>query len=306
MVPAHRLPHTLRVLVTLACMVVLGCGPREAPPRPEASPPPPSREERIFYLGRIPFLTATEVVKRIDPLLDDLARRLGYDRVVMVLAPNYQGVLDLLLDGKVDAAWFGTEAYMDARRRKLPIEALVVPSRRGRTWYEGNVIARSDSGLLAVSDLKGKKVAFVDPKSSSGWAAPRRLLEDAGVRVPADLLTRRPGEADFLSKHDNVVHAVYFGSFDAGAVYAGAIEDTFERDQAKILEMVVLARTGRIPNEPIVVPVNLPEERKVRVRDAFLGLDLSGDKEQVFGGVERFVPVTPDLFREPAPATNSP
>lgn len=296
------------VALVLLLIGVAACGTPPAPPDP-APTAAPERGERIFYLGRIPYLTATEVVRRSDPVLDQLAQRLGYDRVVMVLAPNYAGVLDLLLDGKVDAAWFGTEAYLDAHRRKLGIEALAVPSRRGRTWYSGEVIVRADSGILTLKDLEGKKFAFVDPQSSSGYAAPRRLLERHGLDVPGSFHTRVPGQPDFLSKHDNVVHAVYFGTFDAGAVYSGAVADTFARDPVKQREVVTLARTGKIPNEPIVVRADLEPERKAKVRQAFLGLDMTGADRELFGGVESFLAFTPDLVEEPAeaatPATTS-
>ena len=289
------------VALVLLLAGISACGERPVS-KPPRVPSTPERSERIFYLGRIPYLTATEVVRRSDPVLDQLAERLGYDRVVMVLAPNYAGVLDLLLDGKVDAAWFGTEAYLDAHRRKLGVEALVVPSRRGKTWYSGEVIVRADSGILSIKDLEGKKFAFVDPQSSSGYAAPKRLLERHELDVPGSFRTRVPGQPDFLSKHDNVVHAVYFGTFDAGAVYSGAVGETFERDPIKQREVVTLARTGRIPNEPIVVRADLEPERKARIRDGFLALELEEADRDLFSGVERFLPFTVDLLDEEAAA----
>jgi phosphonate transport system substrate-binding protein len=255
------------------------------------------REERIFYLGRIPFVTATEVVRQSNPLLTQLAQRLGYDRVVMVLAPNYSGVLDLLLDRKVDVAWFGTEAFLDARRRGLPVDPLVVPSRHGRGWYAGEIIVRSDAKINTLADLRGKRFAFVDPQSSSGYAAPRRMLEAAGLRLPEDLKTRHPGELDFLSKHDNVVNGVLFDRFDAGAVYAGAVEDVFAKNPARRKEITVLAHTGKIPNEPIVVRSDLGAERRRRIRKAFLTLEIPVE-ENLFGGVEGFLPTSQEFFGE--------
>lgn len=303
MLDRERRRASLGATVALALLLigVAACGTPAAPGAPTATPSP-ERSQRTFYLGRIPYLTATEVVRRSDPVLDQLADRLGYDRVVMVLAPNYSGVLDLLLDGKVDAAWFGTEAYLDAHRRNLGVEALVVPSRRGKTWYSGEVIVRADSGILTLKDLEGKKFAFVDPQSSSGYAAPKRLLERHQLDVPGSFRTRVPGQPDFLSKHDNVVHAVYFGTFDAGAVYAGAVVDTFSRDPVKQREVVTLARTGRIPNEPIVVRADLDPQRKSRIRDAFLALELKEADRDLFSGVERFLPFTVDLLDEEAAA----
>lgn len=287
----------IRLFVLLGMLLVLACMPGPEPVPEPTREPQPIREERIFYLGRIPFLTATEVLRQSDPMLQELATRLGYDRVVMVLAPDYDGVQDLLLDRRVDVAWFGTHAYLQALEKGLPLEALLVPSRKGQTYYEGEIIVRDDSGIQELRELAGKRFAFVDPKSASGWEAPRRLLQKAGLKVPEDFRTRRPATPDFLSKHDNVVNGVLFHNFDAGAVYRGAVELTLARSPQRIPEIRVLARTGKIPNEPIVVHRDLSPEKRKRIREAFLGLEFD-EKQNLFGGVERFLPATPDLFEE--------
>ena len=116
----------------------------------------------------------------------------------------------------------------------------------------------------------------------------------AGDRICWDADSHLMPLPDFLSKHDNVVHAVYFGKMDAGAVYADAIRATFGEDQAKQAEMVILARTGRIPNEPIVVHSATPKGMKRRILDAFLSLEFGPDDHKVFGGVERFLPYIDD------------
>lgn len=288
-------------LVAAVCLGAYGCGGTAA----SAPDPAPARPaERIFYLGRIPFRTATEVVRGNAGPLERLAQSMGYDRAVMVLAPSYEGVLDLLLAGKVDAAWFGTEAYRAARERGQPVEALAVPVRGGRTWYEGVVITRIDSGVFSLGDLKGKRFAFVDPRSSSGYAAPKRMLEKAGVKVPGDLLTRVEGEPDFLGKHDNVVHAVYFGKAEAGGVYDRAVLDTLGAEPSKRTELTVLARSGRIPNEPVVVRSDTPAETKRKILSAFLALEIRDEERETMANTERFLPYS-DLPEGPAGPTSA-
>lgn len=298
----QRRLQKIRLGVLSLALGMAACGSPPRPPTPTPSQAAEAAPKKIFYLGRIPFRNATQVVRQSDELLARLAKALGVDEVRMVLAPRYEGVLNLLLEKKIDAAWFGTEAYRGVLEQKLPVEPLVVPNRGGRSWYEGVVITRKDSGISKLSELKGKKFGFVDPQSSSGWSAPKRLLEREGLRIPEDFQTRVQGEPDYLSKHDNVVHAVYFKTVDAGAVYAEAIQDTFGNDPEKIGAIRVLASTGRIPNEPIVVLAALPPQEKSRIREAFLSLELDETEQRVFGGVESFVPGSEALYTESGPS----
>lgn len=299
------------LLLVLAALLTVSCG--DGPPVPPPSPSPgpsvspvavpttavstaaaaPSTWPATFAIGRIPFSTPSKMIAAHQPVLDRLAANLGVSRAVMVTAPSYSGVLQLLTAGTVDVAWLGTTAYVRARLRGARLEPLVCPVRDGRHFYRGEVISRVDSGLAGLAALKGKRVAFVEPSSASGYLFPKALMAQAGVRVPRDLLTREHGEADFLGKHDTVVTAVYLGKFDAGAVYEGAVEQTFVGDGGKMSEIVVLARTGRIFNEPVVVRADLPAALKERIKRAFLDVTIPEEvRVPEMGGLQGFVSVT--------------
>ena len=271
-----------------AILALAGCGqpePRTAPPSSvvvsaaaqavagSAAPP-----RRVFRIARIPFRTAKAVFAESEGLFDELARPLGYDRVTLETARDYDGVMEMLADGRVDAAWLGTVSYARARAEaertgsKDPPVPVAVPIRDGRAYYEGTIIARADSKFKGLGDLKGKRVAFVDPESASGYVFPRLLLEAAGVRVPGDLATDVHGAADFLHGHDSVVAGVYLKKFDAGAVYDTAVEAVFAREPEKARALVVLARTARIFNEPIVVRRSMPAEFRAKLQTALLAM----------------------------------
>lgn len=268
-----------------------------APTPVSTAPATPSTWPATFAIGRIPFSTPSKMIAAHQPVLDRLAANLGVSRAVMVTAPSYSGVLQLLMAGTVDVAWLGTTAYVRARLRGALLEPLVCPVRDGRHFYRGEVISRVDSGLAGLAALKGKRVAFVEPSSASGYLFPKALMAQAGVRVPRDLLTREHGEADFLGKHDTVVTAVYLGKFDAGAVYEGAVEQTFVDDGGKMSEIVVLARTGRIFNEPVVVRADMPAATKERIKQAFLDVVITDEvRVPEMGGLEGFVSVTPSDY----------
>lgn len=301
---------TLSTLVGI-CLLVAGCGQpasRHTAPAPVvisaaahavgASAAPACR---VFRIARIPFRTAKAVFAESEGLFDELARPLGFDKVAVETARDYDGVMEMLSSGRVDAAWLGTVSYararVEAERRKWkdPPVPVAVPIRDGRAYYDGAIIARADSGYKSLGDLKGKRVAFVDPESASGWVFPRLLLEGAGVRVPGDLKTEAPATADFLHGHDSVVAAVYLKKFDAGAVYDAAVDAVFAREPEKRREIQVLARTARIFNEPIVVRRSTPAEFRTKLQSALVAMKPQGHPD---GHLTGFGAVSEENYRE--------
>ena len=64
-----------------------------------------------------------------------------------------------------------------------PIEAFATAktAKSGRTFYHSQIIARKDSGIKDINDLKGKDFAFVDPSSTSGHLFPKAGLIKLGI-----------------------------------------------------------------------------------------------------------------------------
>lgn len=99
--------------------------------------------------------------------------------------------------------------------------------------YVGEILVPTASPVKTVRDLGGKRFAYVDPFSTSGFVFPAKLLADAGVKVAPEF-AGTPGE---------VLARMRDGRVEAGAVYAGASSgDTGLR---------AIATTDPIQNEPI-------------------------------------------------------
>ncbi len=287
--------RTLFTIILVALLVFTAIGCTEGGTPQPTTPPMPTKTVKVvktFAVGRIPFNNPSAMMEAHQPVLDGLAKALGYDRACMVTAPNYEGVLSLLLQKKIDAAWFGTVAYIRARMAGVPVEPLVCPVRKKKHSYRGAIICRKDKPYKTLTDLKGKRVAFVEPSSASGYLFPKSLLVHAGLKIPGDIVSREFGEVDFLGKHDTVVVAVYLGKYDAGAVYNGSIENVFQGDPKKSEELRTLALTEPIYNEPIIVLSSLSKERKELIKKAFLSLDYTKvEAPPELGGLNGFEPV---------------
>jgi phosphate/phosphite/phosphonate ABC transporter binding protein len=209
-------------------------------------------EVKVLRFGRIPFLDPRKMVKDHEPLMQYLKKTLKLDDCRLVLAPNYEKLTEFLKNGKVDIAWHGTLAYPHAFNAGAG-KAVLRPVRYGADNYKGIIIARTDSPINSVKDLKGKSFAYTDPESASGYYYPRITMLKNGLDPDTDL-----GTTKYVRKHDNILYAILFKRFDAGAVYDDArehLKNKAERDQLKII-----ARTPPISNEPIMVSNDLPKD----------------------------------------------
>ena len=175
------------------------------------------------------------------------------------IATSYAAAIESLCAGQVDAAALATLAYVLAHD-KCGVEVIVTSIRRGSATYNGQILVGTDTGIETVADLKGKRFAFTDPASTSGYLYAAALLKANGVDPATDL-----AEAVFAGSHNAAALAVYNGQVDGAATYVdvrNGLESTFPDIKEKTK---VIAQTEPIPNDTISVNKEMPAE----VKDAF-------------------------------------
>lgn len=188
-----------------------------------------------------------------------------------ISVPNsYVAVVEAFGTKRADIASLNTFGYIMANE-KYKAEARITFIRGGKDTYQSQIIARADSKVKKLEDIQGKKVAYVDPASASGYLMPAKLFADRKIK---------PSETVFANKHDNVVMMVYQKQVDAGATFysppspEGTIEDARHLVKAQypdIEEKVkIIELTEPIPNDPIVMRADMDEEMKVVITDALI------------------------------------
>lgn len=273
-----KLKQLFIIMALVMSVIFVGCGGEEPKkPVPPATPDSTKASQsssttsaspyanQVLKLGRIPFTNATAMVQKHNKFLEYLTKKLGVKQVRLQTASDYNGILDLLVKGEIDIAWLASNISIEARNNP-EVQLLVKPIRFGTDSYRGIIIARQDSGIRTLKDLKDKKFAWVEKDSASGYIFPKALLLEADIDPEKDF-----AEANFLGKHDAVVLNVLLGKYDAGACYDDA-RNTL-RDKAKMDELTILATTQNISNEPIVCRKNLPPDLIEKIKQAFLELN---------------------------------
>ncbi len=222
---------------------------------------------RELKFGFTPVLSESDMRVEFEPLMTYLSDRIG-QKVVLYIAKDYGDLRTQMESGAVDIGTFSPFTYVDAARGgKIRIIAQCVIN--GTATYRGVVVARRDSGLKSLTDLRGKRFAFVDPKSASGFVYPRALLIEKGINPESSFK-----ETVFAGGHDKVIAAVLEGRADAGAVYGDALAIAKSKG-VPTENLVTLARTDPIPHDAIAVRVGLDEALAKKIRAALVDLDKS-------------------------------
>ena len=227
----------------------------------------PSPQAQELKFGFTPVLGEAEMRAEFEPLMaylsDVLARKVG-----LYIAKDYGDLRTQMESGAVDVGSFSPFAYVDAQRGgKIRIIAQSILDRSAT--YRGLIIARKDSGVRTVGDLEGKRFAFVDPKSASGYVYPRAMLVEKGVTPE-----RYFKETIFAGGHDKVIAAVLDGRVDAGAIYDGALGVAKAKGVATDV-LVVLSSTDPIPHDAIAVRLGLDDTLVRKLQAALVDLDKS-------------------------------
>jgi phosphate/phosphite/phosphonate ABC transporter binding protein len=217
--------------------------------------------------GFTPVLGQTEERAEFEPLAEYLSSAFG-QKVTLYVAKNYGDLRTQMEAGDVDIGSFSPFAYVDAAkggRIRIIAQSII----DGAATYRGLIVARRDSGLSGIRDLKGKRFAFVDPKSASGYVYPRAMLIEKGFD-PDNYF----GTVYFAGDHNAVIADVLGGRADAGAIYDGALHVAKTRG-AHTDDLAVLASTEPIPHDAIAVRVDLDPALVRKILAALVGMDKS-------------------------------
>ena len=240
--------------LALAAVLVLGlaaAGPATVP------------AETRLVMAFVPSGEARTIVESGNRISHLLEMATGYQFQTFV-ATSYAGVIEAMGAGRADIGWLNTFSYVISHQ-KYGVEVRLVTVRFGLPYYRAEIITQTSSGINTLADLRGKRFAFVDPASTSGYLFPVAGLKKAGYD-PQKFF----GQSIFAGSHNNVVLAVYQGRVDAGAVFEDA-RATVQKSVPDVMQKVkVVWKSDPIPNDTVSFRKGLPEDVKVKVTNALL------------------------------------
>ena len=226
-----------------------------------------------------------------------LAKPLGGE-VALFEASSYAELASAVVSQYVDVAWLPPIPFVALERKRAAVP-LVHLRRGGSSSFRSALVVRDDSAIRGLADLAGKRAAWVDRDSASGFVVPRIELAKAGLDVRGAL-----GRERFFHSHEAVVRAVVGGLADFGATYAGVAPDgTIARGPwtETAARVRVIAVLGAIPGDVVAARSDSGLPSRERLRDALLRVS-SGRKSKLLAhgafGVDEFQAFEPGGYVE--------
>lgn len=259
-------------VVAFVLLGLLGCSdpkPTYPLPRQRAAPTKVSFSApggfKQLRLGLIPFLERDTMLQNHQHLADCLSNVLGVPVEVRV-ADSYADAINRFKLGEYDVAEFSPLAYALANE-KGDTRCLAQSISDGSATGSGYLFVREDSPRKTIEDLKGAKLGFVDPMSTSGALFARKLFKDRGFDLKKDFAS-----IAYLGNHEAVLMAVLDGSVDVGATFQGSFSALRRSKSVDPLSFRVIAKTPRVPRDIYCVRPDLPREVSEAIAAALLNL----------------------------------
>ncbi len=244
-----------------------------------------AKDDPSFIIGRVTW-DARKTQKRLTPMGNYLAKHLrdfGVSRAAVKLARSNREMIELLRRGEVDLI------------SETPFSAFFLAAHGGgeiilREWKKGKAsyytvfIVRKDSGIATLADLRGKKIVFQDPGSTSAFLVPFAILREQGLEMvalasPGDSPPAGKGGYVFGREELNISLWVSRGIAHAGAFsnydWLVGTHESVKKD------LKVIHRTKPIIRSVVLVRRGLDARRKQRIKEVLLRMHESPEGKKV-------------------------
>lgn len=253
--------------------------------------------ERLIF-GTGPVRLGADGVTTRSQLSATLTKALDLP-VRVVATASYADLLGQLSRAEVHLAWMSPSLALNACD-DLAATPLVSAVRAPGAQFYGTLFVRADSPHRSVEDLRGRRIAWVDTDSCSGYLFPRVALAAAGID-----LTRFFSDEKVLGSHDAVGRAVADHTVDVGATYLNVDDDAFTGNtilagwcDVTVDPMRTILRTDPIPSDMVIAGRDVDAEIRAKVLRVLTTLhndpDVAKSMRHLFGA-SRFEPA--DLQR---------
>jgi phosphonate transport system substrate-binding protein len=270
--------RTLRSLMTCALLAVSAIS---------------AHAQQVLRVTTIPEEVATEQVRKFTPIASYLEKKLGM-KVEFTPVSDYPAAVEALVNKKVELVWFGGFTHVQAQIRSGG-KIVPIAQREEDTKFQSVFIAKTDSGIKTLEDLKGKQVSFGSQSSTSGHLMPRHFLLQAKLDPDKDFK-----RVAYSGAHDATIASVVSGKVEAAALDITVWKKFVGENKVDTKAVDVFFTTPPYFNYNWSVHADMPADLRAKVTKALLDLDpntAEGKEILQLNRATRYIPTSPDNYK---------
>lgn len=243
-----------------------------------APAPAAAQAVKEINFGIISTETSSHLKQNWQPLLDDMAKRLNM-KINAYFASDYAGIIEAQRFNKVQVAWYGNKAGMEAvdRANGEVFAQMVAPD--GGQGYHSLLVVHKDSPIRSVDDMlkNAKSLSFGigDPNSTSGYLVPMYYVFALNKADPKTIFKTTRG-----ANHEANLLAVVNKQVDVATNNNENLERFAARFPGKLETVRVIWKSPLIPNDPLVWRKDLPADVKEKVKTFITTYGTGADAER--------------------------
>jgi len=202
-----------------------------------------------------------------QPLLDDMEKQTGL-KVKAFFAPDYAGIIEGMRFNKVQVAWLGNKAAMEAVDRSNAEVFAQMVNADGTQGYYSHLIVHKDSPVNNLTELfsNAKNMSFGngDPNSTSGFLVPGFYVFAQNKQDPKTMF-----KVVRSANHETNLLGVANKQVDVATNNSEALDKLKERQPEKLKDIKIIWTSPLIPLDPLVISKGLPEATKTKIKNFF-------------------------------------
>jgi phosphonate transport system substrate-binding protein len=243
--------------------------------------PAATESSASLSFGVFPRWNAQLTVRDFAPLATILARELGRP-VRIETDKNFEAFMARVLAGEFDVIHLNQFQYLSAKRHSGYRAVAKVCESRDCT-IRALIVTRDASDIKALTDLRGRTIAFGDPGALVSFTVATSMLREVGL-APGDY------RSIFTKNPPNALLAVYNGEADAAGVGSSIYDRPEIRRRVDLRQLRVLAQSAPLPGLPVAVRDGLGVQIAERIQKILTDLpSLPGGPEALRTiGADRF------------------
>lgn len=235
--------------------------------------------QKTFTIAYAPNESTEQSADARQGMAKDLSKAIGMD-VKEINASDYNGIVEALRTKKADMAYLGAEGIALANKRmdgKVDVIVMKAPGGdKAKATYRSVFITRADrNDINAIKDVKNKKMAFVDPGSTSGNLIPTGEVMKA---FPNDNLNPEIlhtngkffSSAIYSGKHQASIQAVAKGDVDVAAVSDQILASEIKAGNVDGNAIKIIAKSDPIPSEGMIIRADMDKNLRAKLTDFLL------------------------------------